>query len=295
MSVVDPLSLDALNQRHPEWSAWLSVHRVVRAALKDPGWAAAVPATPAGDGITMPLVTGTSFALDERKVSTFVDALLETAGAPRLGEKTTAIGLLDAAVAMDEERLGAIAREAGVDEALLTAIAPLAASPLLQACAREWRAGVASTWDSRAGVAPAWEGAACPVCGAWAAVMEARGVERVYRLRCGRCGADWGVEPVRCPFCGERDHEKLAGLAGDGKGDLRRVEACTVCLGYVKSVTTLSACPPEDVALLDLATVELDVAALDHGYARPSQPAFRPDTRVTAKPRGRLRALLGRR
>jgi FdhE protein len=123
--------------------------------------------------------------------------------------------------------------------------------------------------------------------------MEARGVERAYRLRCARCGGDWRAEPVRCPFCGEREHTKLAALASEGRSDLRRVEACTVCLAYVKSVTTLSACAPGDVGLLDLATVDLDVAALEHGYARPARPAFLLGTRVVTRARSGLRAFFG--
>ena len=282
MNTADPLSIDALGRRHPEWNVWLAVHRVLRGAVHDPSWADAVPAAPAVDGATEPLVTRARFAVDERAAGRFIDALLGAAGASALGTEH-ATTMLEAAVTHDTARLAALALTAGVDEALLAAVAPLAASPLLQACARAWQARVC----------PQWESAACPVCAAWAAVMEARGVERVYRLRCGRCGTDWPAQPVRCPFCGEDDHTKLASLVSDRTGDLRRVEACTVCRGYVKSVTTLTACPAADVALLDLATVDLDVAALEQGYARPARSPFALESRVIAKPRGGLRTLLG--
>jgi FdhE protein len=282
VTVAAPLSIDGLGRDHPEWRVWLGVHRVVRAAVDDASWAAAVPAAPARDGTSVALVTGTTFSVDGRAATRFVDALLQTAGGRPPGTEGT-IELLDASVAQDGDRLAAFASAAGIDAGLATALAPLAASPLLQACERAWRGRVAPEWDR----------AACPVCGALAAVMEARGVERAYRLRCARCGADWRAEPVRCPYCGERDHAKLRGLVAQGTGDLRRVEACTVCLGYVKSVTTLTACAPEDVALLDLATVDLDVAALEHGYARPAPPPPPLATRVAARAGGRLRAFLG--
>jgi FdhE protein len=284
VSATEPLSIEALGRRHPEWNVWLAVHRVVRSAVLEPAWTAALPADPPGDGATTPLATGAVFTVDARIVDDYVDALLDAAGARRL-EAEPAIAMLDAAVVQDGERLGDIASAAGIDGAMLAALAPLAVSPLLQAGARAWQDRVS----------PRWDGAACPICGAWAAVMEARGVERLFRLRCARCGADWRAEPLRCPFCDERDHDKLAGLASEGTGDLRRVEACTVCLGYVKSVTTLAASAPEDVALLDLATVDLDVAAFAHGYARPPRPAFALGTRVEARPRAGLRALFGRR
>jgi FdhE protein len=113
--------------------------------------------------------------------------------------------------------------------------------------------------------------------------MEARGVERAYRLRCGRCGADWAAEPVRCAHCGERDHEKLRSLVSEVKDVLGRIEACATCLAYVKTITTLTACAPADVGVLDVATVDLDVAALEQGYGRTVQPARALGTRVVAR------------
>src|SRR2546421_694409 len=83
--------------------------------------------------------------------------------------------------------------------------AALMAVPLLQACRAAWRARISE----------AWLDAACPVCGAWAAVVEARGLERRLRHRCGRCGADWAAEPVRCSFCDMRDHERLTTPVSD--------------------------------------------------------------------------------
>jgi FdhE protein len=41
----------------------------------------------------------------------------------------------------------------------------------------------------------------------------------------------------------------------------------------LKSLATLRAWAPDEVALADLASVELDLAALERGYARPDPPA----------------------
>jgi hypothetical protein len=38
----------------------------------------------------------------------------------------------------------------------------------------------------------------------------------------------------------------------------------------MKSLTRLQGCAPDDVMVTDLATVDLDIAALEHDYARPS-------------------------
>jgi FdhE protein len=77
-----------------------------------------------------------------------------------------------------------------------------------------------------------------------------------------------------CPYCGEKDHERLGALVLDGKPETLTVETCSRCLGYLKSVTTLQAIPPFELLLRDLETVELDVAALDRGYARPGGDGF---------------------
>ena len=283
MTAPPSLTVESLERLHPEWSTWLRLVSIARRAAEDPVWQAAVPSVPPGEGTTCALVTGAEFAVDARAVTRLVGALLEAVAGAALPAEP-AVRTLEAAIAQDDDSLRATARTAGVDAALLGAAAPLVALPLLQACRR--------AWTSR--IAPTWRTGACPVCGAWAAIAEARGVERVLRLRCSRCGADWATEPVRCPFCGEQDHEKLRALVGDGQGDLRRVEVCDTCRGYMKTVTTLTACAPLDVALLDVSTVDLDVAAVEHGYARPARPLDAPRPRVVIQPARTLRGLFSR-
>jgi FdhE protein len=51
--------------------------------------------------------------------------------------------------------------------------------------------------------------------------------------------------------------------------ETRKVETCGACRGYVKTLTTLVPTPADELALVDLATIELDVAAVEHGWARP--------------------------
>jgi FdhE protein len=90
----------------------------------------------------------------------------------------------------------------------------------------------------------------------------------------GRCGAVWAAQVLRCPFCGATEHTRLGTLVPEA-GDTRKADTCADCGAYIKTITTLAACPPADVRLLDAATVDLDVAALDHGFTRPSAPARR--------------------
>ena len=65
------------------------------------------------------------------------------------------------------------------------------------------------------------------------------------------------------------DHNELVSLVPEQGGTTRVIEACKRCLGYVKTFTTLQGSPAAKVILDDLASVDLDIAALEHGYQRP--------------------------
>jgi FdhE protein len=146
----------------------------------------------------------------------------------------------------------------------------MAAVPLLQACARALQSEVPLAW---------WEGY-CPVCGAWPALAELRGLERKRWLRCGRCSAGWELPLLRCPFCGEMHHDNLGYLAPEESQQTRRVEVCKTCSGYLKAEATVRALAPWAVLLDDLATLPLDVAALERGYARPTRPGYALEARM---------------
>jgi FdhE protein len=174
-----------------------------------------------------------------------------------------ALVMLNAAIDQDAAELSIVATTLGVDEDALGVIAHLGAMPLLHACRRRFAAAVA----------PGWAEGCCPICGAWPTLAESRGLERARRLRCARCGGDWGTVAFRCPFCANTDHRQLGSLVPEAGGEARRVETCDRCRGYVKSVATLRAWAADEVALADLASIDLDLAAVERGYARPGAPA----------------------
>ena len=61
------------------------------------------------------------------------------------------------------------------------------------------------------------------------------------------------------------------------------IEGCRSCLAYVKTFTRLQGCPPGAVMLEDLASVALDIAALEQGYVRPRGAGYPLDVSVTAR------------
>ena len=234
-----------------------------------------------------PLLDGASLRVDGARARAWVERLLATAvgdahdasaypGGSPLGalriDRVDSLALLEGAIRHDHDRLDAIAGPAGVDAGALDSVAQLAVIPLLSAARRR----LASDGWAR------WGHGHCPVCGAWPTLAEARGLERERYLRCGRCAAAWVFPVLRCAFCGETEHEHLAGLVPDGEEEIHRVDGCRRCGGYVKSVTTLVALPAEQLAAEDVATLHLDLVAIERGFARPDGAARAAAARVTA-------------
>jgi FdhE protein len=282
-AVTPPGSLEDLERQRPECRVWLKLLQAARTEMRDPRHDAAIPERPVATA-GAPLVDGAVLTVSRRSTDRWVRGLLTLAadaGAPAsLGDAArdpglAPLALVEAAIAADRERLGDIAAAAGADPEALAAVAAVAAMPLLQACARRWAPHIA----------PVWVHGFCPVCGAWPALAEERGLERERRLRCTRCGGDWRTEWLRCPFCGTRDHARLGALVPEGSVPTRKAETCEGCRRYVKTVTTLAATPAADVSIHDLATVDLDVAALSEGYEAAQGLGCAVSVRLTAPSR----------
>jgi len=273
-----------------EWKPWLAVLDAVADAASDRAWRPAVPDAPLTTDADAPLLAGATLTPEARLVRRWIRRLLQTAA--QAGGAATALAgagrapdtelaeLLESGLAHDTERISALAGRRGVEPEALAAVASVALIPLLRACAERWRERLPI---------PGWRHGYCPLCGAWPALAEARGLERERRLRCGRCAADWPFAWLRCAYCGMEDHTQLGGLVAED-GSQVTIDTCGACRGYLKSVTTLGATPADEIALVDLATVELDVATLEQGYRRPPAPGAALGARIELRAGGLLRA-----
>jgi len=281
--------LAEIRRQSPECEPWLGLLEAVLSECDDrPGWKAAVPKPAAGRPVKAPLLHGARITMDGGAVRRLVRGLLRRAGRqngdarPLAGvraRRIDAVALLEAALCQDDARIDTLAATAGADPHALRVVGQMAAVPLLQACARALQVEVSPAW---------WEGY-CPVCGAWPALAELRGLERKRWLRCGRCSAGWELPLLRCPFCDEMHHDNLGYLAPEESQSTRRVEVCKTCAGYLKVEATVRALPPWAVLLDDLAMLPLDVAALERGYARPARPGYPLEARISERRRGLLR------
>ena len=283
--------LDRLAQQYPEWQSALPLWEAVLRGLDDAMWEDAVPQPCPDRPGAAPVLAGTTCHVDARRVSRWVRSLV------KLSRKSTAPGqaalrrvdfqpedvlaLLEAAMCQEHTHLTALAATLGVNASALAAMAHLAVMPLLQACQR----GLARQ------IPHAWPYGYCPLCGAWPTLAEVLGLEHTRTLRCARCGAAWRTTWLRCPYCDETDHQRLGVLRLEQPGTIY-LDVCATCKGYVKTHTTLQALPAYAVVLEDVATIALDLVALEHGYARPEQPRYALASRLVAS-LARPRTILG--
>jgi len=115
----------------------------------------------------------------------------------------------------------------------------------------------------------AWRKGFCPLCGSWPSLGEYRGLELTRFLRCGLCATEWPIDRLLCPFCDNRLHQDLVNLVVEGEEQKQRAVTCSRCHGYIKQLSTLVPIPPAQLLVADLATLHLDLAALQRNFEPP--------------------------
>jgi FdhE protein len=116
-----------------------------------------------------------------------------------------------------------------------------------------------------------WNHGYCPACGSWPAMAEVVGGHRA--LCCSFCAAAWELTTYACVYCAEAG-EGFVTAAPDEERKDRRVEVCSNCSGYLKTVDVGEMSPFPLLSIGDLETMDLDMAAMDHGYGKPAMKEF---------------------
>lgn len=274
--------IQALAREYPDWQPWLLVVEAVMREATDPSWEQWVPAVDF-QAANVPRLAGAKIILDPSKIRRWQQHLLQTAaqsGAPKISQlkslQKVAINsatLFEAALCENDAALKQMAKELGVESEPFSAVSALMAVPFLHACNRRWQGSGA----------PGWTAGYCPTCGAWPAFAETRGIERSRYLRCGHCGAEWQAHALFCCFCSNSDHKELGSLVPENSGSSRAVDTCNRCRGYLKTFTKLQGSAANRIMLDDLASVDLDIAALEQGFKRPPGSGYALNCKVVAK------------
>jgi FdhE protein len=177
--------------------------------------------------------------------------------------------LLSASLARNQAaiRTGAIHR--GLAPDLVWLVAELAVSPFVHALQH---ALFDNTGDATLQAAlEEWNRGYCAACGSWPALAEVVSGHRT--LRCSFCSSGWELNQYACIYCAESG-EKFVTAAPDDERKDRRVEVCGACGGYLKTVDLDELSPFPLLSISDIETTDLDVAAMEHGYARPALREF---------------------
>ena len=246
----------------PGWQKWIDLVELAVAEAEQLAWSGAVHAR-AQRPADAPLIHGATIRIDAHTARQFAVRLARDLEIVAL-EAVDPVALIRVGVERESHQQEIAAGSLAVPTDTVALLGQLCALPLLLTAARTLGPDASRSWQR----------GYCPVCGAWPAMVEMRGIQRERRMRCGCCGSDWLLPVLRCAFCDELDHQKLGSLVSEGDAQHIRVETCASCRGYLKSITTLGALPFTMLAIKDISTVAFDLAARDRGYARPSSPGW---------------------
>jgi FdhE protein len=225
----------------------------------------------AGEPIPVPL------GLLHASLLRLCDALAEGGAAESADHIKTALtngsmdagSLLTSSLARDQNaiRTGSIHR--GLAPDLVWLVAELATTPFAYALQQSV---FAHRHDNGLDAAcNAWNHGYCPACGSWPALAECADSHRV--LRCSFCSLGWELNTYACIYCAEAG-EPFVTAAPDEERKDRRVEVCSACQSYLKTVDLAALSPFPLLAIADMETMDLDLAAMEHGYGRPSLKEF---------------------
>lgn len=151
----------------------------------------------------------------------------------------------------------AMADRWGLDPELLQTLSEASVRPSVEAVARTLGSFVEND---------RWHRAVCPVCGSEPKFAELRGQElgASRYLHCSFCGWAWPIRRLCCPFCDNKDHDRLQTLIIENHLTCK-LEVCEICHRYLKLVDSkefLGLIPEVEVLL----TPHLDLAAVERGY-----------------------------
>lgn len=177
--------------------------------------------------------------------------------------------LLTASLHRDEAALRTGAVHRGLSPDLMWLVAELAVSPFAHAL-QQMLFGSLEAGRPRTAL-DAWNHGYCPACGSWPAVAEVAASHRT--LRCSFCSCAWELTTYACIYC-EESGEAFVTAAPDTERNDRRIEICSACGGYLKTIDVPALSPFPLLSISDIETTDLDVAAMEHRYARPPLKNF---------------------
>jgi len=150
-----------------------------------------------------------------------------------------------------------------------TADAPRAMAFLAQSAMTP---SLAAASDQLAEVLPAediWEHGYCPVCGSLPLIGCLEHTEGGRKLCCSYCLMRYRVVRIGCPFCGEKNFNKISYLHTPEDPSFK-VHVCSTCSCYIKTADFRESDFVSLPLFDDLQSLPLDILAQKKGYRRPT-------------------------
>ncbi|MBI4712135.1 MAG: formate dehydrogenase accessory protein FdhE [Planctomycetes bacterium] len=113
-----------------------------------------------------------------------------------------------------------------------------------------------------------WTKATCPVCGNLPKISKLLKDTGKRVLACYLCWTEWPVHRLVCPYCGNKDQDKLSYFYADGN-KAYRVDICNACNHYLKTIDEKQLGRETILELEDVITYHLDTLAFSEGYQNP--------------------------
>ncbi|MGE3405142.1 MAG: formate dehydrogenase accessory protein FdhE [Vicinamibacterales bacterium] len=179
--------------------------------------------------------------------------------------------VISACFGRNQTQVRALAQHAGVAADVLWLIAELAVAPLAHLLQCQLFDGAATAGAALADALAAWDRGFCPACGSWPALLEAH--DEGHTLRCSFCALGWTLASYRCVYCGN-DGESFVTAKPDPDVPGRRIQFCGECGGYAKVLDLPRPTEFPLVAIEDLASLDLDMLAIERQYRRPTLPTI---------------------
>src|SRR4030042_4022044 len=157
-----------------------------------------------------------------------------------------------------EERIEQMADELGRDKKVFLFLVQSSIKPSVEAGMEQLRGEL----DPET-----WLKGYCPMCGSLPSLSLLKEEVGKRYLFCSHCGYQWRIDRLFCPFCENNDQESLHYFYGEGE-ETHRIDFCDKCHQYIKTIDYRNL-QESDPILEDLATLHLDILAIQKGYKRP--------------------------
>jgi len=159
---------------------------------------------------------------------------------------------------VNEQKIEKVSDEFGLDTKVFLFLIQSSAKPSIEAGMEQLR----NELDPET-----WLKGYCPMCGSLPFLSLLKEEEGKRYLLCSYCGYQWRIDRLICPFCNNKEQEFLQYFCGEGE-EVYRIDLCDKCHQYIKTIDyrTLE---ESDPVLEDLATLHLDILAIQKGHQRP--------------------------